>query len=150
MVFYNVYLILHIALGSVGIVFQIAIFFRQKQLNKQLSVDQWVVCYINGKVTIRRKSQYPTFRKLWKHDRNVISPLGSFLSYEASAVYNIILISYMYFNIGSPIIGEFLFFSVHSVYFFCLNFIETMCSPNLRNSLFQVPQMTLEYRIQNI
>ena len=140
LVYYNLYMVGHTVVTFVGFGIQIAIFRKQKQLERQQSVVLCSVSYNTIDVKIIRKINQSSNRKLWRFRRNVISPLGSFLSFQAGVVYNL-LVSLLYFKISPsdpPIIAELLIFSVHDVYFFCLNLIESLCSPPLRNSLIDV------------
>ena len=139
-VFYNLGTIFHISIICVGTSIQIAILMKQKRLEKQQSVDQWAVSYSMSGVKIIRKSNQISNHKLWKHKRNVISPLGSFLSFLASEVYNLLILNIIFNTVpkGPPIISQIILFSVHDVYFFCFNLIKTICSPTLRGSLINV------------
>ena len=110
--FENVYLTVHTLLFCVGLGINIAIFFKQRQSN----------C------------------SLWRFRRNVISPLGSFSSFLVSYIYNL-PVYYIFLSItlsGPSVLGELHLFSSHCVYFFWLNFVETICSPTLRASIINV------------
>ena len=134
----HLYIIVHLILNFIGLVIQAAMFFKQKQLEEE-SAGQWIH-HENGEIRLERKNLSTCNRKLLKHERNVISPLGSFLSFLISEVY-CILATCMVFDIGTsglPIICQFHLFSVHTLYFLVHNFIETMCSPTLRNTLLDV------------
>ena len=130
---YQFYVIVQVAIGILSLIAQKSIFLRKKQLAKQ-SASEWVALYSANGVKFEKKKP-PSSRILWKDNRNVVSPLGSFLSLIVGITFHPI-VAYLY-N-GSSIIGEFLLFSRHSVTFFSLNFIETMCSPTLRNTLLDV------------
>ena len=123
------------AIALLNLFIQIAVFMRH--LSKQ-SPD-WVVVYCENGVRFEKKMPH-TALVLWKHDRNVVSPLGSFVAHIVAIIFHGI-VGYMYFDLGPsgpPIIGQFVFFSRHSVYFFGLNFIEAVCSPTLRKSLSEI------------
>ena len=125
------------AIALLNLAILISIFLKQKQLEKQ-SPD-WVVVYCENGVKFEKKKPHSS-RILWKHTRNVVSPMGSFAAYIVAILYHMI-VGYIYYDVGPsgpPIIGQFLFFSRHSFYFFVLNFIETMCSPTLRKSFINV------------
>ena len=86
---------------------------------------------------------------LWRFRRNVVSPLGSFLSFIASFVYNLpgFYIFLTATPVGPSVIGELHSFSFHCFYFFCLNFIESLCSPTLRGTLVNLlPWFRHEYQ----
>ena len=75
--------------------------------------------------------------KVWRHRRNVVSPVGSCASFVASQIW-FLGVSYHIFNLshlGSPTVLDFLLFVTPSVDFFVLNLIETLCSSTLRESL---------------
>ena len=128
----------------VGLVIHAATFFKKRQLEKQQSV-KWVVKYEMGEVKFVKNNLDVCNRKLWKHERNVVSPLGGFLSYLMTVVFIILCCITFYINndhLSVPIFVQFLFFSVHSVIFFFLNFIETVCSQTLRGSLlYAIPRL---------
>lgn len=137
-------LIIYLTLIFVGLVIHAAIFFKRIQLEKQQSV-KWVVKYEMGEVKLVKNNLDICNRKLWKHERNVVSPLGGFLSYVMNVVFIILCCITFYINNGHlsvPIVVQFLFFSIHSVIFFFLNFIETVCSQTLRGSLlYAIPRL---------
>ena len=145
---YYLTLMVHLLLHFVGLAIHAAIFVKQKQLEKQQS-GQWVVNYDKGEIRFVRKNLNTCNRKLWKNGRNVISPIGSFLSFLLSAVYGLFF-TFMFNNLGPSgpsTIYQFLIFSVHSVIIF-LNFVETVCSPTLRGSLLDViPRIRLQYPV---
>ena len=135
---YKLYGILQMAIALLNLVAHISIFFQQKQLAKQ-SASEWVVSYSTNGVKFEKKKK-PSSRILWKHNRNVVSHLGSFLSHLVAIIFHAI-VSSIYYDVGPswpPIVGQFLFFLRHSLYFFGLNFIETLSSPTLRRSLFDI------------
>ena len=136
--------------GLVGLGLHFAIFLKQRQLERRQSVADYSVTYNAGDVKIIWKNKQPSNRILRRSRRSVISPLGSFSSFLASAVYNL-LRTYIALSItpsGPTVLGELHVFSVHSVYFFSLNLIESICSPTLRNSLIDImPWSRDEYRV---
>ena len=146
-------IIVLLTLHFVGFVIHAAIFLKQAQLEEEQSAGQWVTHYENGEIRFERNDLSTINRKLWKHERNVISALGSFLSFLVSAVYRIIC-NFLFLNKGLPIMSQLLFFSVHSLYFFGLNLIETVCSPTLRGSILNIiPRVRQEdspYRVVNV
>ena len=108
----HLFIIVHLILYFVGLVIQAAMFLKQNELEEEQSAGQWVIHYVNGEIKFQRKNLNTCNHKLSKHKRNVISPLGSFLSFLISAVYNIITIC-MFFSkgpAGLPIISQFFFF----------------------------------------
>ena len=144
---YNLYTTMHVAAAFVGLCINIAIFLKQRQLESKQSVADFVATYNTSDVQIIRQTKQPN-RILWRFRRNVISPLGSFSSFLACVVYNL-LGAYIFFSrtpSGPSILAELLLFSVHGVYFFCVNFIESIFSPTLCNSLINViPWLRHEY-----
>ena len=148
--YYHLYVTGNVTLIVVGLGLQFAIFLKQRQLERQQSVQDYYITYNANDVKIIRKTKKPSNCTLWRFRRNVISPVGSFLSFLASAVY-ILLMNYIVLSItpsGPSVLGELHVFSVHSVNFFCLNLIESTCSPTLRNSLINVmPWSRDEYRV---
>ena len=149
--YFNSYMIGNVALIVVGLGLHFAIFFKQRELERQQSVPDYSVTYNTSDVKIIRRRKQPSSNcTLWRFRRNVISPVGSFSSFLASAVY-ILLMNYIVLSItpsGPSVLGELHVFSVHSVNFFCLNLIESTCSPTLRNSLINVISWSRdEYRV---
>ena len=139
-----------VAVTFVGLGLQFAIFLKQRQLERQQSIPDYSVTYNAGEVKIIQKSKQLSNCILWRFRRSVISPLGSFLSFLASAVYNLLRV-YILLSItpsGPSVLSELYLFSVHGVYFLCLNLIESICSPTLRNSLINVMLWSRdEYRV---
>ena len=128
---YNIYLLLQFTSLFVGLGMQMAVFIKHRQLEKKQSVVEWTVRRrAGGDIVIEKVKN----RILWKHQRNVVSPMGSFLSFLAYNIYGVFVS-----GSGLPI----LVLSCHGIYFFCLNFIETIFSPTLRNSL--IPWRTKKY-----
>ena len=136
--------------GLVGLGLHFAIFLKQRQLERRQSDPDYSVTYNGGDVKITWKTKQPFNRILWRARRNVISPLGSFSSFLVSAIYNLIH-AYILLYItqsGPSVLGELHLFLIHSVYFFCLSLIESICSPTLRNSLINImPWSRDEHRV---
>ena len=132
----TIYLLLQFTTLFVGLGMHTAVFIKQRQLEKKQSGVEWAVSHrIGGGVVIEKVTpQTSSNRKLWKHQRNVVSPMGSLLSFLAYNIYG------PYVSISRQPI---LILSCHGIYFFCLNFIETIFSPTLRNSL--IPWRTQKY-----
>ena len=148
--FKNVYLTMHTLVIIVGLGINIAIFFKQRQLESQQSVAEFSVSYNTSDVKIIRKSNQPSNCSLWRFRRNVISPLGSFSSFLVSVVYSL-PVYYIILSItpsGPSVLGELYLSSIHCVYFFWLNIVETICSPTLRSSIINVlPWSRNEYNV---
>ena len=125
---------------------QIAIFMKLKQVELQPSKpsdDTLVFSYDteNGRNTANPRLRYlPSHRRILRHRRNVISPIGSCVSFIVMQTWYL-SIKYYLFHITSagPPIGLYilLFFSP-SMDFFVLNLIETVFSSTLRNSLYDL------------
>ena len=137
--FKNIHMIVNVVLIFICLAIKIVIFLKQRQLKSQQSAADFFVTYNTNDVKIVKQRKQPNCI-LWRLRRNVISPIGSFSSFLASVVYNI-SVCYIFLHItpsGPSVIGELLLFSVHAVYFFCLNLIESIFSPTLRNSIINV------------
>ena len=152
--FYNLFVISHLAIVSIGFGIQIAVFVKQKQLEKQQADGIIIETYNMDDVTISdRTPHHQSSHKLRRHNRTVLTPKASFSSFLLSVTI-IILNAYFFFNIGPsgpPILVEFLIFSTVSVYFFLYNFIATICSPILRNSLIDIiPCRKRKYSVVNV
>ena len=153
----NLYGTVMVTLVFVPLVLHLAIFLKQRQIGRQLSVPDYSITYNTGDVKITRDQESETklssSRILCRFRRNVISPLGSFSSFLASAIYYL-LMTYILLSItksGPSVLGEILLFFVHIFLVFCLNLIESICSPTLRNSLINVmPWSKDEYCVASI
>ena len=151
----------HMALVSFTIGTQIAIFIRQRQLEKQKADGIMLTIYNRDGVTIsRRSSDKPSCHQLSRHYRSVVTPQASFLSFLIIFTYYLLCHSLLFFPIifssemgasGPRILGEGLFFLLPSVMFFLYLLIETICSPTLRNSLSDVfPCRRRAYHVINV
>ena len=151
----------HMAVVSITIFIQIAIFIRQRQLEKQKADGIFLIIYKRDGVTIsRRSSDQPSCHKLSRHNRSVVTPRASFMSFIIIFSYYLLisLIGVPWrWNLlkmgasGPSILGEGLVFLLPSVMFFLYLFIETICSPTLRNSLSDVfPCQRSAYHVVNI
>ena len=153
MVYTKMFALSHIVVVPIGFLVQIAIFVRQRQLEKQKADGIMVIIYERDGVTIsRRAPDEPSCHKLWRHDRTVVTARASFSSFLLRLV-EIILNAYFFFNVspsGPPVLGQFLITSTISIRFFLYNFIETICSPTLSNSLIdKIPFWRREYCVVN-
>ena len=111
---YRLYISVAIILFVFGLAIQLAIFIKQRQLEKNQTVA---------------KSR----RILMKHKRNVVSPIGSLLSFLGYNIY-VILATVPF----PPIVKELHMFAVQIFQVFCLTLIETMFSPTLRKTLLDI------------
>ena len=122
--------------GGLGMHF--TIFIKQSHLERKQSEVDYVITYNKSDVQIVRKSKQTSDSMLWRFRRNVISPLGSFLSFLTTLVY-MILFAYLLFPFittsGPSALGEIISFFVHVVFFFFISFVETIFSPTLRSNL---------------
>ena len=130
----------------IGLGLQSAIFIKLKQVELQLnqpSNHTWVISYDteNGaNVTNSRLQSQPSSRRMLRHRRNLISPIGSCVSFIVMQIWYL-FVTYYLFHItssGPPIGFYILLFVSPSMDFFLLNLIETVLSPTLRNSLFDL------------
>ena len=132
---YKVYVSICLPMYAIGLCVQIAVFVKQRDLENDLTM--WKIYYSErggAQIRLVRKIEHPSYSRLWRHQRNVISPLGSFLSLLVTVVCGL-LASAIYKGTGPSSGPRFLFFCIPSLHFFCLNMIKTVCSPTLLNSL---------------
>ena len=129
-----------IIVAFVGLIIQLAIFIKQTHLQSHQSVAE---CFATCKISDAHLQEIHVYsRKLWRFRRNIVSPFGSFLSFLVSLIYYLILL-YNYIKGNN---SELLIFSVHVIYFFSFNIIESLCSPNLLESLINaIPWLRYEY-----
>ena len=130
------FLIVFITVGT-----QIAVFKRKWRLEQQRADGIMVITYDRDGVTIsRRGPDVQSSHKLWKHNRTVVTPNASFLSFLLSVI-TLSSHFYFFFNVGpsGPLIcGEFIFVLIFCMLFFVFSFIEAIFSPTLCNTLFCV------------
>ena len=129
-------------MGLIGLGMQIAILLKLKKVESQPTNAPWVISYdTRDGVMIARIPSLTSHCETWRHSRNLVSPIGSCVSFIVCQIW-VLAVSYYYmFNLspsGPPIVLDFLLFMIPSRDFFLLNLIETMCSPTLRNSLFEL------------
>ena len=133
----------------IGLGFQLAIFVREKQIEKQQTARVWSVSYnnnngvriassdSNSNISTTSSSSNSNVRVLWKHHRNVISPYASLVSFLVCQVYALVII-YLFLEIGPlgpAVFFQFLHFIIFFLFFFPLSLIETVFSPTLLDSL---------------
>ena len=146
--FNYLYVSTHVLLVLIGLGINIAIYFKQRHLESR-TVSDCFAFVSRGEVKTMTKRKHSSNCTLWRFRRNVVSPLGSFLSFIASFVYNLpgFYIFLTATAVGPSVIGELHSFSFHCFYFFCLNFIESLCSPTLRGTLVNLlPWFRHEYQ----
>ena len=100
-----------------------------------------VITYNRDGVTISRRSpDQPSCHKLWKHNRTVVSPKASLLSFLLS-MHIVLLNGFFLSNLGPSgptIYGQLINFLSFCILFFLYSFIEAIFSPTLRSSLLDV------------
>ena len=131
------------AMSFVGLAMHIAIFRKLRQIESQpMPICQWVVSFNNqgdGDVdATRRDGAVPSQHVggVWRHRRNVISPMGSFATFVVSNA-TLIAISYYLGQTGPSVLMDILIFLRPCQDFFVFNFIETLCSPTLGNTFME-------------
>ena len=129
------------AMSSVGLALHIAIFRKLRQIESRQPIVQWVVSFNNqgdggaDVVDVRRALRVPSqqIAGVWRHRRNVVSPMGSLATFIVSNV-TLIGISYYLGQTGPSVIMDILIFLRPCQDFFLFNLIETLCSPTLGNT----------------
>ena len=135
-------------------VVQILLVIRRRQLEKQVADGIMVVIYNMDGVSIsRRTPDQLSCQKLQRHNRMVVTPQASSISFMMSLL--VILLQGKIFHFmgprGLPIYVQFLVFSTFSQVFFLYTFLETILSPTLRNSLTDVfPQWRRQYLVVHV
>ena len=130
----------------IGLGLQSAVFIKLKQVELQANQpynETGVVSYDteNGVIiTISRLQSQPSSRTIFRHRRNLISPIGGCASFIFREIWFLFVTYYRFHTTSSgPPIGFYiLLFVSPSMDFFLLNLIETVLSPILRNSLFDL------------
>ena len=152
-IFNNVFALSHIVVILVGFGTHIALFLSQRQLEKQVADGIMVITYnMDGVTVTRRTPDKPSYQKLFRHNRTVVAPQASFLSFLLNLLIVMLLGNFFFFMgpSGPTIWQQFLVFTTHSIHFFLFNFIETICSPKLLNSLMDFCPCRRQYRVVNV
>ena len=122
-------------------IIQILIVKRQRQLYKQIANGIMVEIYQRDGVTISSRSpDLQSSHKLWMHTRTVVTPQASLFSFSYTLLLALPRIFY-FFNMdpsGLSTSGELIIFLTFCNLFFLCNFLETIISPTLRNSLLDI------------
>ena len=138
---YNFFGLSNLLYISISFLSQIALYIRQRQLEKQRADGIMVITYNRDGVTISRRSpDQPSCHKLWKHNRTVVSPKASLLSFLLS-MHIVLLNGFIFSNLGPSgptIYGQLFNFLSFCILFFLYSFIEAIFSPTLRSSLLDV------------
>ena len=135
------------------LIVQISVFAKKRQL-ESMQNEKMATSMSDECIKLESRGNHKPYRILWRHQRNVVSPLGGFLSTVANVTYSLCL-AYIYFNNGCSQMGsvlcKYLFFSIPSLHFFLLNLINTLFSPTLLNSFIDVAtQSAREYHVINV
>ena len=135
---YNMFSVSSIAIVSITIIAHVLLFVRHRQIRNKRSEGRMVVVYNSDGVLIsRRNEDLTSCQKLWSHERSVVTPQASLFSF----IYRLVCILHQgtLYHIngpsGLPPWAQFLIFTIFSQVFVIFNLIETVFSPNLRNSL---------------
>ena len=135
---YNIFSVSSIVIVSATIIAHILLLVRHRQLRKKVAEGRMVITYNVGGVMIsRRNEDSSSCRKLWRHERTAVTPQASLVSF----IFRLVAILHkgtLYHVPGSSGLSpwaQFLIFTIFSQIFFMSNLIETLLSPNLRNSL---------------
>ena len=136
------------------IIIHVVIYIRQRQLEKERVEGSMGLTYNRDGVPISRKDPRGASHKLWKHNRTVVTPEASLFSFLFMLLYHFAHI-YFLFAVESPYhstFGQSIPFLGAFSLFFLFNFIETILSPKLRNSLFEILPWygQQEYNIVNV
>ena len=152
--FNNVFALSHIVVILFGFGTHIALLLSQRQLKKHIADGIVIITYNMDSVTVsRRTPDLPSCHKLFRHHRTVVAPQASFLSFLLNLLIVMILGIFFFFMgpSGPPLWQQFFLFTTHSMHFFLFNFIETICSPKLRNSLMDFcPCRRRQYNVVNV
>ena len=138
---YNVHAVSLLVMVLLTSGIHVAIFIKKRKLQKQNKEGIMVVNYNMDGVTIsRRCPDVQSCAKLWKHNRTVISPKASLMSFLLALI-TLSCLCFLYFNVGPsgpPIWGDFLLALMFCELFFLFNLVETILSPTLCNSLLDI------------
>ena len=134
--FYKLFFLSNCLSIFITVVTHILLFNRLRHLEKKRAEGIMVITYHRDGVTISRNSpDLLTNKKLWKHNRTVVSPKASLMSFILSIPFRIAL-GFLFSNN---------YITVHLVqtmslchHFFFYNLVESLFSPALRTSLSQM------------
>ena len=135
-IYYIVFSLSQLTIVSITFATQIAIVIRRKQLEKQRADETMVVTYNKDGATISRSNpDQPSCHRLWRHNRTVVTPLASLLSHLFRLLILLLAICCHYGPSGLQVVEQLIISTTFCTLFFLYSFIETICSPTLRNSL---------------
>ena len=149
-IFNNVFAISHIVVLSIGAFSQIALLKRQRELEEQKANGIMAVIYKNDGVTITRRAlDYQSCKILQRHNRSVVTPWASLTSFLVNLLIIILLGKFFFYMgpSGPPLLEQFFVFSTLCIHFFLFSFVETICSPSLRNSLIRCLPRKEQYHV---
>ena len=135
---YNIFNVSSIAIISVTAFTHILLHKKHKQLKEQRAEGTMVIIYNKDGTSISRRVEDKLLcKKLWRHERTVVSPKASQLSFIVRLLG--IPFSGILFLIASssglPPWAQFFFFTIFSQVFLQNNIVETIFSPKLHGSL---------------
>ena len=135
---YNIFNVSSIAIISVTAFTHILLHRKHKQLKKQMADGTMVVIYNEDGASISRRAEDKLLRKkLWRHERTVVTPKASQLSFIVRLLgipfSGILFLAAS--SSGLPPWAQFFFFTIFSQVFLQNNIVETIYSPKLYNSL---------------
>ena len=151
---YNMNSASSIVILSITIIAHILLLVRQRQLRKKTAEGIMVITYnVDGVIISRRNEDSSSFKKLWRHERTAVTPQASLFSFILRLVVGLIESTIYHITTSSGLShwAQFLIFTIFSQIFFLCNMIETVFSPNLRNSLNDFfSSRRYAYNIQNV
>ena len=134
----NVFTSLMFALVILIVIFQILLFKRQRQVERQADEGIITITYNREGVSISTRSpNLQASQQLRKHNRTVVTPKASFLSFLLTLLSTLGggIIFFTMNSEGPSIYGQFILFTQICVFFFLNTLVETIFSPRLCNSL---------------
>ena len=137
-IIYNIFSISSTVILSITIIAHILLLVRLRQLRKKTSEGIMVITYnLDGVLISRRNEDSSSCKKLWRYERTAVTPQASLSSFILGLVDLLHQLTLFHFSVSSglPPWAQFLMFTAFSQIFFLYNLIETVFSPNLRNSL---------------
>ena len=134
----NIHAYTSIVIVTISIIAHLVLRVRHRQLREKIDEGIMVITYnVDGVTISRRNEDSSSCKKLWRHERTAVTPQASLVSFIFQLVAVLFQGTLFHFSgsSGLPPWAQFLIFAAFSQIFFFYNFIETVFSPNLQNSL---------------
>ena len=136
---YSMFSVSSVAIVIATVLIHISLFIKHRKLKGQRADGNNVVTYNDkdGTLISKTNEDQSLFQKLWRHERSVVTPQASQLSFiiRLLGIPSAAVLFYMYHSSGLPPWAQLYLYTIFVQCFLWFNLIEAFFSPNLRNSL---------------